>query len=438
MVKTKKRQPDQIVEIIPKVYEAYMQYRKLVRHFIIKGGRGKGASWSIARLILMEGMQQEVFIVCTREVQKTIEHSVKKILEDTIKHFGWQYFWTIKNSEIVGNNGSKIVFYGLKETNADNIKSLEGADICWVAESQSISRRSIDILRPTVRKENAIFFWDYNPRFESDPVHMDYYINKDPNAYVLELTYQDNPWFTKAMELERQADKLRDYERYKHIWLGELDTQGEKLVCPASIVNMAMQNVLPTEPGITWVGADIAHQGGDEITFYKRSKNKIIAHEIYKGLTTPETVRLLKKFGGRTSIYNIDNGHVGASVSDYMIEDGYTVNRINFGGTPLDKEHYEDVATEMYFNLKEVLEYSDIPLDHETLLQLSCRRYDYVNSRRGYEVMKIENKKSLMEHARFQSKSPDRGDGIALCFYDPKASFNLQGIASQMSAYNEY
>jgi len=145
---------EQTVEIVAKVKE------KLVdncdkRHRLIVGGRGKGASWSIARVLLLEGMLDPLFIPCVREVQKTIKHSVKKLLEDTIKLFGWEWFYTIQEQEIKGMNGTLFAFFGLHDYNADNIKSLEGADICWVAESQTISRRSINILLCAERRSSC-------------------------------------------------------------------------------------------------------------------------------------------------------------------------------------------------------------------------------------------------------------------------------------------
>ncbi len=73
------------VDIVGKVKEVLLTSNK--RHRVIVGGRGKGASWSIARILLLRGMAKERFIPCIREVQKTIQDSVKKILSDTIKTY---------------------------------------------------------------------------------------------------------------------------------------------------------------------------------------------------------------------------------------------------------------------------------------------------------------------------------------------------------------
>jgi len=426
----------QNVEVVDKIFqELIVNCDK--KHRGAYGGRGSGKSWSLARIILTMAMEKPLFVVCVREVQKSIALSVKKLLDDTINALGWNWFYTTTKECIKGSNGTLIVFYGLHDHNADNIKSLEGADICWVAEAQSISRQSIDILRPTIRKKDAIFFWDFNPRYSSDPVYVDYIRNKDPNAKFVNVNWNDNPWFNdSSLPSEKEADYARDLYRAQHIWEGKLMDEHDMFVCPADLVEQAQRNVIvKNPPGIVWVGADIAHQGGDEIVFYKRINDKVIDQYISRYQNAIETKNDLKLFAGTNSIINIDNGHIGAAVADLLESDGLTVNRINFGGTPYDKEHYEDVATEMYFNLKDRLPSLCIPNDEELAIQLYTRKYLFINGKRGYEVMKIEDKKTFAEHTHALHKSPDRGDALALAFYDVGAPVEHINIVSNIFAY---
>ncbi len=399
------------------------------RHRLIVGGRGKGASWSIARILLTEGMQKPLFIPCVREVQKTIKDSVKKVLSDTINYFGLEFFYDVQVNSIKGINGTEFVFYGLHDYNADNIKSLEGADRCWVAEAQSIARRSINILRPTIRKSGSIIWWDFNPRYETDPIWVDYIVNKDPNAEVLRLNWRDNPWFTDALVLEKDSDYNRNQEEAEHIWEGTLRTMGDKFVCPSKLVDIAINNNITLAEGDIVVGADIAHQGGDRIVFYKRQGNKVIEQYKSRYQSVPTTVNHLKAFLVDQSIpVNIDNGHVGAAVADYLEKDSYMVNRINFGGNPEDKEHYEDAVTEMYFSLRKQLPRIDIPNDTNLRNQLIQRKYNFINGRRGYEVMKIESKDEFKEHAVMNYNSPDEADALVLCFYIPGIGGNAETV----------
>lgn len=414
---------EQEVRIIQKVNDVLVPSVK--RHRIIYGGRGKGASWSIARILLLQGMRKTMFYPCIREVQKTLKDSVKKILDDTIKLFGWQRFYNSKQTEIVGRNDTRFVFHGMQEYNADNIKSLEGADGCWVAEAQTLSRRSINTLRPTIRKDGSVMWWDFNPRFETDPMWIDYILNADPNAEVLFLSHEDNPWFTKALRLEMESDYRRNKEEADHIWRGTLRNMGDLYVCPSQLVDVARRSEISEFTGreIEQIGADIAHQGGDKIVFYRRRGLKTI--DAYKSQyqDTPTTVRHLKAFTRDKSVkINIDNGSIGAAVADYMAEDGWHVNRINFGGTPYDDGHYQDVVTEMYFDLRDKLELCDIPQDEELRAQLIQRKYMYIGGRRGYEVVKIEPKDKFQEHATTNSHSPDEADALVLCYYEPQGA----------------
>lgn len=412
------------VEIVGKVKETLCASDK--RHRLIVGGRGKGASWSIARILLLEGMSRPLFIPCVREVQKTIEHSVKKILADTINSLGLDFFYKVKKYEIIGINGTKFVFYGMQDHNADNIKSLEGADICWVAEAQSLSRRSINVLRPTIRRDGSVIWWDFNPRYATDPIYIDYIVNEDPNAEVLWLNWRDNPWFTRAMQMERDSDYARNREEAEHIWEGALRAEGTLFVCPSALVDQAIKNDIDLTiadryaPDI--VGADIAHQGGDKIVFYRRKGLKVIDTYKSRFQDMPTTVAHLKAFSDGCDAINIDNGDLGKGVADYIEKDGFRVNRVNFGGKPDDNEHYDDAVTEMYFTLRDLLEHADIPNDEELRAQLVQRQYDYVGGRRGYEVVKIESKGEFKEHAYIESNSPDEADALVLCFYKDRAT----------------
>lgn len=405
------------VEIVGKVMPLITSEK---RHKIIVGGRGKGASWSISRILLAKGMQGPRFIPCVREVQKTMANSVKKILEDTVKRLGFEFFYESTVNEIRGINGTRFVFYGLHDYNADNIKSLEGADDCWVAEAQAISRRSINILRPTIRKAGSTIWWDFNPRYDSDPVYVDYILNMDPNTVVLWLNWRDNPWFTEALVMEKESDYRRNEEEAEHIWEGKLRFAGDKFVCPTPLVDMAMKNSIQNPEGVFCVGADIAHQGGDRIVFYKRHGKKVIDKYDSRYQDTPTTINHLKAFTkDRTIPINMDNGDIGKAVADFMERDGWLINRINFGGIPSDTEHYENCVTEMYFNLHDQLEKIDMPNNEELRSQLSQRKYDYIFGRRGYEVMRIESKDDFLVHYSGQDRSPDYADGLVLCFYEP-------------------
>lgn len=199
------------------------------RFKVAYGGRGGGKSHDAAGSILIRGTQQRIFVVCLREFQNTLEESVYRLLCNKIRTFPQlQYFYQIKSNKIVGRNGSEIIFTGLRD--AANIKSLEGADIAWVEEAQHISKASLEILIPTIRKAGSEIWFTFNPLNESDPVYHRFVVNKDERAIVVKINYTDNPNAEQELLDEAEACRKYDASRYAHIWLGECDNDSEAAI----------------------------------------------------------------------------------------------------------------------------------------------------------------------------------------------------------------
>lgn len=133
------------------------------------GGRGGAKSHFFAEQVLCQALAGKR-IVCLREVQNSIKESVKQLLTDKISAFGLDSQFEVLESEIRGPHDSQIIFKGLQSYNATNIKSLEGFDIAWVEEAQTVSHHSLDILRPTLRKIGSELWFSWNPRFKTDAV----------------------------------------------------------------------------------------------------------------------------------------------------------------------------------------------------------------------------------------------------------------------------
>ena len=114
------------------------------RYKVARGGRGSGKSWTFARTLIGLAARNPLRILCAREVQNSIRQSVHKLLSDQIEALGIGNRFVIKETEIIGINGSEFQFTGLSQLTVDSIKSFEGVDICWVEEGQVISKRSWD------------------------------------------------------------------------------------------------------------------------------------------------------------------------------------------------------------------------------------------------------------------------------------------------------
>ena len=191
------------------------------RYRVCYGGRGGGRSWGFARALLAKGWEKPLRILCTREIQRSIKDSVHQLLSDQIVDLGLQAHYTIKNDEIVGDNGTRIFFAGLRQQEILNLKSIESVDICWVEEGQAVSEKSWQILIPTIRKPDSEIWVTFNPGMITDPTYQRFVVNTPENTVLMELNYRDNPWFPAELEAERLHCKKYDPDNYENIWEGK-------------------------------------------------------------------------------------------------------------------------------------------------------------------------------------------------------------------------
>lgn len=194
---------------------------RLYRYKVARGGRGSGKSWGFARALLIQGLQKPMRILCAREVQLSIKQSVHKLLKDQIQLLGLEKYYNVLDTEIRGTNGTEFSFTGLSTLTVDAIKSFEGYDICWVEEGQTISKRSWDILIPTIRKDGSEIWITYNPDLETDETHQRFTVNQPQNCVNVEVNWRDNPWFNEVLEKERQYCLQNNPDEYDNIWEGK-------------------------------------------------------------------------------------------------------------------------------------------------------------------------------------------------------------------------
>jgi phage terminase large subunit len=192
------------------------------RYKVTRGGRGSSKSWSIARALLIQGANRTLRVLCTREVQKSIQQSVHQLLRDQIENLGLSAEYEVLATEIRGKNGTQFFFSGLSDMTAESLKSFEGVDIVWVEEAQSVTKNSWNVLIPTIRKEGSEIWISYNPQLESDETHQRFTINPPPECVNVEVNWRDNPYFPKVLEAERKhAEATMKPEEYAHIWEGK-------------------------------------------------------------------------------------------------------------------------------------------------------------------------------------------------------------------------
>jgi len=190
------------------------------RYKVAYGGRGSGKSWGFARALLLQASNKPLRILCAREIQRSIRQSVHQLLTDQIQSLGLGPFYEVLESEIRGINGSLFSFTGLANNTVESIKSFEGVQIVWCEEAQTISKKSWDILIPTIRKPDSEIWVSFNPNIDTDNTYQRFVVDPPENAKVVKINWQDNPWFPQVLEDERQHS-LKTNPDYANIWEGD-------------------------------------------------------------------------------------------------------------------------------------------------------------------------------------------------------------------------
>lgn len=195
------------------------------------GGRGSGKSHFFAGLMIEENIRLKLDNVCLRETLKSLEFSVKKLLEHKIEEMNAGSYFEVQDRRIITKRGGVIIFEGMQNHTAESIKSLEGFDRAWFEEAQTASQKSLDLLRPTIRKHNSELWFGWNPDKADDPVEKLLRSSElPPDAVVVRANYHDNPWLPDVLKAELEYDQRRDPDKFAHVWLGEYRKNSEARV----------------------------------------------------------------------------------------------------------------------------------------------------------------------------------------------------------------
>lgn len=401
----------------PKKLKPLFNERK--RFNILEGGRGGAKSWTVAEFLLIEGLVQPKRILCVREIQKSIRDSVHKLLSDKIRQQNYPY--EVTERSIKAKNGTEFFFAGLQDHTVDSIKSFEGVDIVWNEESQTTSKRSLDILIPTIRKEGSYFIFTMNRYEELDPVYDRFCNPIQDNVLHIKINYYDNPFCPQVLIDEAETCKREAYEDYLHIWEGEPLQHGDSCVISLERIKGALTRKADTSGRIE-VGVDVARFGDDTTEIYIRKGLQIVKHQtLIKKRTyeiADEIAYLLEEYqDANGNCYDIpikvDDTGVGGGVTDDLIRrNKYLVVPVNNGEKAVNPDKYTNAINEMWFEFGAIIDTVGLPEDHELSQQLASRRYKFDSSGRRC----VEDKGSFKKR---YGRSPDKADALLLCFYNP-------------------
>lgn len=247
--------PDKLLPLI----ERFNDYR----YFLIKGGRGGAKSQTIGRFSLYLNEKYNLRTVCGRETQNSISESVYSLLADLIREHSLN-FETLASKISSRVAQSSINFRGFREQGAFNIQGMEGIDLLWIDEAQALTKQTLDVLIPTIRKNNAKVIFSMNPHVWNDPVVV--MLEGRPDCLVLEINYLDNPHCPQALINEANQCRRLSEKDYQHIWMGKPLDQSEDAVFSLEDFAIGKQNAHLLAPGygVRVGGFDIARYGDDK------------------------------------------------------------------------------------------------------------------------------------------------------------------------------
>ena len=226
------------------------------RYKSLWGGRGAAKSWTVATVLLIKAMEKPTRVLCGRELQNSIRDSVHRLLADRIAALGMPY--EVTQNEIRHRNGSTFLFEGIKH-NIAKIKSMEGVDIAWIEEAQSVSEDSWQVVIPTIRKEGSEIWLTWNTHEEADPTYQRFVVKPPPDCFSLKVNWDQNPWVTSELRNEKDYLYRIDPGAAAHIWGGEPRKLSDAQVLRGRYVVESFEPVT-TEGRSAWSGP---HYGAD-------------------------------------------------------------------------------------------------------------------------------------------------------------------------------
>jgi phage terminase large subunit len=216
-----------------------------------KGGRSGGKSHFFAEEMILKLVDDpDLRALSIREVQRSLKFSAKHLLEGKIKALGVADYFRVMNDEIRSTRGEGLIaFTGMQDHTADSLKSFEGFAIAWFEESHRMSKRSRDILIPTIRAPGSELWFSWNPQQPDDPIETLFRdLEGNENAILVEINYTDNPFCPQEAKDEAARMQRLDPDAYEHVWRGRYNSKNQAQVLGGK------WRVDEFEPGPDWDG----------------------------------------------------------------------------------------------------------------------------------------------------------------------------------------
>ena len=385
-------------------------------YFLIHGGRGGGKSQSVGRLILWICEQRAVRVCCGRETQNTIEDSVYKLLVDVIREYGLN-FTVLKNKLIHNQTKSEIFFRGFREQGSVNIKGLEGIDILWIDEAQAITKTTLDVIVPTIRKENAVVYFTMNRFVRKDPVFVEF--SAAANCKTIKINWYDNKYCPKNLIDKANACKEKDAKDYEYIWEGNPRDEAKDYLVSSVKLDRAAKIDFPKEHynKIKCMAVDLSGQGGDLcVATLVESKSSVhfsaVKREVWSEPDTDVTIgKIISLFAlWQPHILVLDADGMGWPI--YCSVKKSIAHCVAFHGAgKSNRQNALNQRADGYLILKDFIdnEWLEIPQE-DTRDQIEFTKKEH--QRNG--TIKIQDKKEIKAEI---GESPDKADSLMMAVY---------------------
>ncbi len=370
------------------------------REAAIYGGRNSLKSHTVARYLLIRARQERLRVGCFREFQNSIADSSHVLLKDLIEEYGLGEYRVTNDSIINTHTGSDFIFRGL-HNNIQSVKSIEGIDIAWIEEAQTVTEASIDVLTPTVRSEGSKIIYTYNRLRDKDPVHQRLVIDGRPNTLVINVNYETAMkygWMSKSLIAEMKDDKAKRPEIYKHKWLGE----------PANLKGQIYKNFkkiakIPKEARYLGAGLDFGYTNDPTavIDIWKWNNAYILDEALYqRGMRNKEIAGVILTLPHYSNELVVGDSAEPKSIDD-ISDEGVNIvgavkgkDSVNNGIQLL--QGLEIYYTERSHNIEEeVLNYGWRVDREDKSLNIPVDAYNHALDAARYKITDIENFKPV-------------------------------------------
>lgn len=409
----------ELLSVPPKLLPMITKFNDY-NYLYAEGGRGSGKTQSVARFLLFLASKYKLRIVCGREIQNSIEESVYTVFCDLIEQYN--LYFDIQARKITNKlTGSTITFKGFREQGSVSIKGLEGVDILWIDEAQSVTKATLDVVIPTIRKEKSKLFFTMNRFMRDDAVH-EYLAGREDCLHVT-INYYDNPHCPLRLKAEAEAVRLKSQRDYEHIYLGKpLDSASDYLFnyekLHATFTTKPFGDLLMRQ---RVVGIDFAAQGDDQCvaTILDRVSSQHwqcteqIAWDEPDGMVSVgRIVNIMGKYKPDAAV--LDVGGMGHVVHNRLSEVGVNIQRFDGASVDgVDTVHYGNKRAQGYYELSEWVDQGVLclhPEQRQVVKELEKIRFKYRSSGQRMIQAKVDMKKEL-------KYSPDYGDSLMMAVW---------------------